>query len=62
MPLGLDFVHIETIKEDNEIHTFTYHKGDDFMTIDGEKVAVEIDTSVENNVVDTTPKLLKASA
>ncbi len=57
-----DSFKIETVEENNEVHTFTYSKGDDFMIIDGEKVAVEIDTRVENNMVGSTPKLLKASA
>ncbi|EAC3748330.1 TPA: hypothetical protein NR883_002758 [Listeria innocua] len=58
-----DSFEIETVEENNEVHTFTYTKGDDYMMIDGEKVSVEIDTEVESELSDSSsPKLLKASA
>ncbi|AGR03377.1 TPA: hypothetical protein MPW84_001290 [Listeria monocytogenes] len=58
-----DSFEIETVEENNEVHTFTYTKGDDYMMIDGEKVSVEIDTEVEAELTDSSaPKLLKASA
>ncbi|EAD8646816.1 hypothetical protein AOC40_13830 [Listeria monocytogenes] len=58
-----DSFKIETVEENNEVHTFTYTKGDDYMMIDGEKVSVEIDYEVEKELTDSSsPKLLKASA
>ncbi|MBF2554860.1 hypothetical protein IA816_03510 [Listeria marthii] len=58
-----DSFKLETVEENNEVNTFTYTKGDDYMMMDGEKVSVEIDTEVEAELTDSSsPKLLKASA
>ncbi len=57
---------LETETEDGEQHIVTYNQEDDYMIMDGEKVPIEIESYVEEEIgyqkITSTKTLLKASA
>ncbi|KGX84916.1 hypothetical protein [Pontibacillus litoralis] len=59
--LDSDSIVVETIGSNGEDHFLTYNDGDSFMILDGEKIEIEKETYVEENIKDSTGKYLRGA-